>query len=106
MSKRAMISHLTAVFVLLTASTISAGQNNKKLEYAILVDSTGSMRSQFEVVLNLARGVVHQIHDRGPVSIYRFRSDSGGRPVRAVPTAVIEREQNERTLERAIDGIY
>lgn len=96
---------VSAVFLMLAASITSTAQENKKLEYAILIDSTGSMRSQFPEVLRLGKAVVHQVHDHGPVSIFNFRSEFGKTP-RAIPTLRIERSQDESALDRTIDGLY
>lgn len=99
-------SVIAATFALLLLCAIGAAQSDKKFEYAILVDSTGSMRSQFDTVIQLTKGAVHQVHDHGPVSIYCFRTEAIGRPSRAVPTAVIKGANDEGLLNRAIDGIY
>ena len=96
---------LTSI-VLLTLSSVGIAQQNKKLEYAILVDTTGSMRSQFGIVNILAKTVVHQVHDHGPVSIFSFDSGGIGRGSRAVPAARIEHTQDENLLTRTIDGLY
>src|ERR1051326_4067505 len=93
------------ILLMLATSIVGSAQGNKKLEYAILIDSTGSMRSQFAEVLRLGKAVVHQVHHHGPVSIFNFRSESGRTP-RAIPTLRIERTQDENALDRTIDGLY
>ena len=106
MMTRARIVRLVAGgLLLLSTSIVCTAQDNKKLEYAILIDSTGSMRSQFSEVLRLGKGVVHQVHDHGPVSIFNFRSEFGKTP-RAIPTLRLERSQDENALDRTIDGLY
>jgi len=97
---------VTLGLVVLATSAIAVAQDSKRLEYAILVDSTGSMRSQFNLVVSLARGVVNQVHEHGPVSIYRFHSERMGRPSRAIPTRIIGRTQDKDQLSRMIDDIY
>jgi uncharacterized protein with von Willebrand factor type A (vWA) domain len=94
-----------AVLLVLATSIVCTAQENKKLEYAILIDSTGSMRSQFAEVLRLGKGVAHQVHDHGPVSIFNFRSEFG-KSTRAIPTLRIERSQDQNALDRTIDGLY
>jgi uncharacterized protein with von Willebrand factor type A (vWA) domain len=94
-----------SVLLVLTSSIVCTAQENKKLEYAILIDSTGSMRSQFADALRLGKAVVHQVHDRGPVSIFNFRSEFG-KSSRAIPTLRIERSLDENALDRTIDGLY
>lgn len=97
---------LIAVVILFSLPSVCKAQENKQLEYGILVDSTGSMRSQFFTELSLAKGIVHQIHDHGPVSIFSFDSKGIGRASRAVPAPRIEHTQDEDLLNRTIDGIY
>src|SRR2546423_8087522 len=95
-----------AVLLMLATSIVCTAQENKKLEYAILIDSTGSMRSQFAEVLRLGKGVAHQVHDHGPVSIFCFRGEGIGRGSRAVVTPLIERSQDEDLIDRTIESIY
>lgn len=101
---------LTLILLWLAASTQCVAQEQKKIEYSLLVDSTGSMRSQFDTVIALAREIVKQSHERGPVSIYRFHSEriylGLGRPPRAIPKRIIERTQERVQLNRALDDIY
>lgn len=97
---------LSAVALVLVLSSVCIAQQTRKLEYAILIDSTGSMRSQFEVVLRLGKAVAHQAQDHGPVSIFRFRGEGIGRGSRAVVTPLIERTQDENLIDRAIESIY
>src|ERR1041385_2192821 len=86
MSKPATICRFVIGLLLLpAAATLCAAQDTKKSEYAILVDSSGSMRSQFGAVLTLAKAVVHQVHDQGSVSIYRFHGEGIREASRAVP---------------------
>ncbi|HXI22700.1 MAG TPA: vWA domain-containing protein [Pyrinomonadaceae bacterium] len=100
------------IFLLLTSIILFAlppvciAQANKKLEYGILVDSTGSMRSQFGIVNVLTKALVHQVHDHGPISIFSFDSSGMGPGSRAVAVARIEHTQDEGLLNRTIDGLY
>ena len=96
---------VSGVLLMLASSIVCAAQENKSLEYAILIDSTGSMRSQFAEVLRLGKAVVHLVHDHGPVSIFNFRSEFG-KSSRAIPTLRIERSQDENALDRTIDNLY
>jgi uncharacterized protein with von Willebrand factor type A (vWA) domain len=96
----------TIICALLMMCTPGAAQTNKKFEYSILVDSTGSMRSQFSTVVTLAKAVVQQVHKNGPVSVFCFQSEGIGRASRALATARIVRSQDEDQLNRAIESIY
>ena len=94
-----------AVLLMLATSFACAAQDSKNFEYAILIDNTGSMRSQFAEVLGLAKAIVHEVHDCGPVSIFDFRSDSRRTP-RAIPILRIERSQDENSLDRTLESLY
>src|SRR5712691_8828632 len=65
---------LPTFLVLLSLSALCCAQETKKIAYGVLLDDTGSMRSQFATVLEIGRGVVHQVHDHGPVSLFDFAS--------------------------------
>ena len=101
-----LLQLITVILLLLTTSVICAAQENKKIAYGILLDDTGSMRSQLEMVKEIGRGVVHQVHDHGPVSLFDFASQGLGRASRAVPTPRIEATQDEQLLNRTINNLY
>ena len=80
-------------------------QNGKKVSYGILVDNTGSMRSQFNQVTTLGKSVVRQVYQNGPVSIFHFSSQGMRQNAVAVATSGIE-SQDPDALERYIDDLY
>src|SRR5688500_13744398 len=80
-------------------------QNGKKVSYGILVDNTGSMRSQFNQVTALGKSVVRQVYQNGPVSIFHFSSQGERRNPIAMATSGIE-SQDLDALERYIDELY
>jgi hypothetical protein len=83
-----------------------AAQQKPKSSYGLLLDSTGSMRSQFQTVLDIGKGIVHQTAAQGPVSIFNFASQGIGKDSRAVPVVRIEQSQDETQLNQTIDGLY
>src|SRR5438552_88256 len=97
---------LSPVLLLLFLCAVCGAQEKKKIVYGILLDDTGSMRSQFEMVKEIGKGVVHQVHDHGPVSLFDFASQGVGRGSRAVPTPRIEATQDEQLLNRTINNLY
>src|ERR1041384_8415880 len=103
---RRRIFFLLTSITLLSLPAVCVAQDNQKLEYGILADTTGSMRSQFGVVNVLAKAIVHQVHDHGPISIFSFDSSGMGPGSRAMAVARIEHTQNEDLLNRTIDGLY
>jgi len=77
---------LSFVLALAFLFSISASaQVDKKANYAILVDNTGSMRSQFREVLTIADAVLDQVPAQAAVSIYNFKTE----PFQKNPYAVI-----------------
>ena len=97
---------LPTVLLLLSLSAVCGAQEKRKIVYGILLDDTGSMRSQLEMVEEIGKGVVHQVHDHGPVSLFDFASQGVGRGSRAVPTPRIEATQDEQLLNRTINNLY
>jgi len=103
------LSRLTVVLALfLVSATLwsSAAQDKSKISYGMLLDSTGSMRSQFSTVLNVGKAIVHQTAAHGPVSIFKFASEGIGRGAKAVAVLQIERSQDEEMLNRTIESLY
>jgi len=96
---------VVAIVSLAISATITA-QNKQKISYGLLLDSTGSMRSQFDSVLKIGKAVVHQAAPNGPVSIFNFGSQGLGKGSRAVPVLRIEQSEDETQLNRTIDGLY
>ena len=97
---------LPALLALLLLSALCTAQEKKQIAYGILLDDTGSMRSQLFMVEDIGKGVVHQVHDHGPVSLFDFASEGIGRGSRAVPTPRIKTTQDERVLNRTIENLY
>jgi von Willebrand factor type A domain-containing protein len=95
----------TAVLIFTISASIAA-QDSPKISYGLLLDSTGSMRSQFQTVLGIGKGIVHQTAPHGPVSIFNFGSQGSGKDSRAVPVVRIEQSQDEARLNQTIDGLY
>jgi hypothetical protein len=97
--------HSLTWLLLLSLSALGSAQEKKKIAYGILLDDTGSMRSQFATVLEIGKGVVHQVHDHGPVSLFDFASEGPGAR-RAIPTPRIEATQDEQLLNRTMNNLY
>ena len=95
-----------ALLVLLSLTALCVAQDKKKINYALFLDDSGSMRSQFEQVVGIGRAVVQQIHKHGPVSVFDFTSQGSGRGSNAVVKARLEQSQDLRQLQQAIDSIY
>jgi hypothetical protein len=97
---------LLTLLVLLTLSVLCRAQEKKKIAYGILVDNTGSMRTQFDRVKEVGKAVAQQIHEHGPVSIFDFHSQGILKESRAVPILRLEQSQDPAVLESCINNLY
>lgn len=104
--KRVGGSLLFALFLALCLSKTALAQAEPKKAYGILIDNTGSMRSQFDLVINLSKGIVGQIYGTGPVSVFLFKTTAGKEKSQAVISSGIEWTQDRSILDKYIDGIY
>jgi hypothetical protein len=108
-----VVSHLLLALLLTagafqTASAQSApsARGGGKPAYGVLIDNTGSLRSQFPEVVFISKRIVEHVRGRGPTSIFNFRTEGGGRRPLAVVTPGTEWSQEQSLLERHIDGLY
>jgi len=96
-----------SIITLMLSSMCGLGAaQEKKIAYGILLDNTGSMRSQFNIVNGLGKAIVHQVHGHGPVSLFDFHSVGKGPGTKAVATPRIEASQDEQLLNRTIENLY
>jgi uncharacterized protein YciU (UPF0263 family) len=93
----------STVLLILVLSSATFAQTEKRIAYGVLIDNTGSLRSQFGYVVELGKGVVERIHERGPVSLFNFTSVKNGP---AVVTAGTEWSQNKAALDNYIDSLF
>lgn len=75
MLKKSFINLSRALLFAFILCNCASGQTEKKTAYAILMDNTGSMRSQFEQVLMLGKGVISRVPPQAPVMLANFRTD-------------------------------
>jgi Mg-chelatase subunit ChlD len=94
------------LLLMLSLSALGSAQDKQKISYAIFLDNSGSMRSQFDQVTAIGKAVMRQIHVRGPVSIYDFTSQGKLQEARAVVIPRIEGTQDEMLLEQTIDDLF
>lgn len=95
-----------ALFLFLLLAAPGSAQNQKKTSYAIFLDNSGSMRSQFDQVTAIGRAVMKQVRPRGPVSIFDFTTQGRLQEARAVATRRTEETQDQDMLEQTIDDLY
>ncbi len=85
-------------------SGVGLAQTQKKAAYGILLDNTGSLRSQFDEVSTLGKLVVGQVYQKGPVSIFRFTNRGNMKGPLTVSGS--EWSQDPDVLEGDIDELY
>lgn len=81
-------------------------QTGQKEAYAILIDNTGSMRSQFGLVKEISKRIVEQTHQRGPISLYAFKTRGRMSDAVAVVSSEFGWSQDKTILENYIDSIF
>ncbi len=97
---------LTIVLLLLSACTLGVAQDKKKIVYGVLLDNTGSLRTQFDDVKEIGKSVARQTLGRGPVSLFIFESGGTGPGRNARPAVRVDGSQDEKQLIQAIDALY
>jgi hypothetical protein len=97
---------IPGVVLLLSLAGLCTAQEQKKISYAIFLDNSGSMRSQFDQVTAIGKAVMRQIHKRGPVSIFNFTTQGRLQDAKAVVTPRLEASQDEGELEQTIDDLF
>jgi uncharacterized protein with von Willebrand factor type A (vWA) domain len=95
-----------SLLLLLSVAGVCGAQNQKKTSYALFLDNSGSMRSQFDQVTAIGKAVVRQTYNSGPVSIFNFTTQGRLQDARAVVTRRLEATQNQDMLEQTIDNLY
>jgi hypothetical protein len=99
-------ARLSFVLALAFLFSISAhAQTNKKADYAILVDNTGSMRTQFREVLTIAEAILDHISDQATISIYNFKTESLGKNHFAVITSGVAWSQDKVLLKQYVSKL-
>ncbi len=94
-----------AVLLLFSLSGPAIPQTAKPTAQALLVDNTGSLRMQFELVVALGKGIVERTAARGPVSLFTF-DNRPGKSSMAFVTTKVEWSQDENLLNRHLDELF
>ena len=94
------------VLLVVVSSGVAWSQAEKKVAYGILVDNSGSLRSQFGTVINLSKAIVAKTHQRGPVSIFPFNSSRSGYSSPLASVLGIDSNQNKDLLDKYLESIY
>jgi von Willebrand factor type A domain len=95
---------LSALLVILLSVDCGLAQTEKKAASAVLIDNTGSLRSQFNDVLELSKGIVELSYRRGPVSVFNFKWSDDSKGLTVIPPG-IEWSQDVRLIYNYLDTI-
>lgn len=90
---RKLTQILLVTLILLCCSGAASGQNDQPALFGILVDNSGSLRSQFGRVVGLGIGTVEHVHKRGAISIFSFKSS--GNPKDSPPLTAVHTIWNQ-----------
>lgn len=82
---------------------LAYAQSEKKAAVAVLMDNTGSLRTQFGSVQILGKAIAQKTSQRGSVSLFNFVSSRDSKKPFASVTAGSEWSQNIDVLEKHID---
>lgn len=95
-----------ASLLLLSLSIVAPAQSDQPTLFGILLDNSGSLRSQFDRVLELGDQVLEDAHKRGPISIFSFKGT--GDPKDAPPLTVAHTiwNQDREVLSRYLDSLF
>ena len=96
--------NFSIILLILLSSGVVFSQTQKKVAYGILLDNTGSLRTQFDEVSTLGKLVAGQLYQKGPVSIFRFTNRGNMKGPLTVSGS--EWSQDPDVLEGDIDELY
>lgn len=98
--------HVYLAFLLvLIFSDLCYAQNEKKAFYAVLVDNTGSLRTQVDDLKSLGKGVIDHLPNDGPISLFDFATKGDVSRGIAVVTSGVEWTEDKTVLNAYIDGL-
>jgi Mg-chelatase subunit ChlD len=79
---------------------------DEKLSYGILIDNTGSLRTQLSDVLDIAKGFVDANYQRASISLFNFKSEGDRRNPVAVVTSGTGWTQDHGLLVDYLENLY
>lgn len=106
MSIRVSFQVLSVLLLTITLSSAATAQTEKQVAYGILIDNTGSLRSQFDQVLNVSKGIVEQTYQRGPISLFVFKTHGSKNNPMALVSSDIKWSQDKDLLHQYMDTLF
>jgi Ca-activated chloride channel family protein len=102
---RKTINICAAFLLVLIFCDLSLAQNEKKVFYAVLIDNTGSLRTQFDYVKSLGKGVIEHIPQHGVISLFNFTTQGDVLNRTAVVTSGVPWTEDKTALDDFILGL-
>ena len=106
MLKRICCHALTLLSLVFMLHGAALAQAEKRAAHSILIDNTGSLRTQFAEVQAIGQGTVRRLHKSGPISLFNFMTT--GSPKNSIAQAMpgVEWSEDESALDRYIEDLY
>lgn len=95
----------SALLLVLIFSEVSLAQNEKKGFCALLIDNTGSLRSQFDAVKAFGKDVLEHIPQHGLVSLFNFTMQGNISNGVAVVTSGVSWTEDKTSLKAYINHL-
>lgn len=102
---RALKNVLLACMLLSLVGVASQAQDGNNAASAILVDNTGSLRSQLDFEQEIAKELLKRIYQRGPVSLLHFKTGIEPSQGRAEVVVGTDWGRSESAIGSYIDGM-
>ncbi len=90
----------TLLLLILFLPVLTFAQNEKKVAFGILLDNTGTLRTQFGNVQILGKAIAQNTSQRGFISLFNFESRGDTQKPFAFVTTGSEWSQDKDTLEK------
>lgn len=98
--------HLLALLLILFSSEFASAQSEKKVAAGILIDNTGSLRSQFDQVIAFGKGVARHLSDKGPVSVFTFANERERDLKSPLIASGTEWSEDQEAIESYLDDLF
>lgn len=102
---RHCIQLFTAALLAFSLTAPAVTQATKPTAHALLVDNTGSMRTQFEQVIAISKGIVERTTPRGPLAVFTFESGPG-KSTLAFVSRRVNWSQNTNVINIHLDELF
>jgi len=96
---------LTFLLLTLFLPVLASAQNEKKVAFGILLDNTGTLRTQFGNVQILGNAIAQSASQRGFVSLFNFETSGDSKNPFAVVASGSEWSQDKSAFEKYIVGV-